>query len=200
MPKTSIIINSQDTLGKSTQRSFTDVNPKAQNSDLATFGQRLTAMTSNVHGGTIRIDKTDCDNDIKPQRSLRLYFKSDSQQISSSNPVVNATFSDFTKTGNYWKFIFNVRPQPADADELTTQIAVFTSFTSESSELSAFTQGVSWGSSITNPAMGSLWSITVYVTALVATTLVGHLHLPESDTYAAYDKDITFNITDNTEG
>ena len=69
MAKTSIIINSTSNQGKSLQKTLTDVNPEATNEELATFGQRLTAITTNVYGNTTRIDKINCDAEttvVKP--------------------------------------------------------------------------------------------------------------------------------------
>ena len=87
MAKTSIIINSTDALGKSSQKTFTDVNPNASNDQLATFGQMLAAVSSNTYNGTTRIDKTDCDTEQKPERTFTPYINKWDEATSQKNWV-----------------------------------------------------------------------------------------------------------------
>ena len=63
MATTAIIVNATDALGKSAQKSVTNVNPAATNSQLVSLGQAINAISNNTYGGTVRIDKTDCDTE-----------------------------------------------------------------------------------------------------------------------------------------
>lgn len=66
MSTTAIIVNATDALGKSAQKSVTNVNPAATNSQLVSLGQAINAISNNTYGGTVRIDKTDCDTEPTP--------------------------------------------------------------------------------------------------------------------------------------
>lgn len=71
MSTTAIIVNATDALGKSAQKSVTNVNPAATNSQLVALGQAINAISNNTYGGTVRIDKTDCDTETgKPEPTL----------------------------------------------------------------------------------------------------------------------------------
>lgn len=62
MAKTSLILTStEQTTGKTLQKTITDVNPDASNEALLGFAQRLNALTTNVYGKTDRIDKLNVD-------------------------------------------------------------------------------------------------------------------------------------------
>lgn len=73
MATTSIIINSTDGSGKTKQKALTNVNPDATNEKIAEFGRMMTAtQTGHTHVNTFRIDKIDCDNDVKTTTSITL--------------------------------------------------------------------------------------------------------------------------------
>lgn len=61
--QTSIIINTTDTNGKSLQKTLPYANASASAACFATFGQKLTGLTSNTYNKTFRVDKIDCDNE-----------------------------------------------------------------------------------------------------------------------------------------
>ena len=63
MAKTSLIITSIDQLGKSLQKTVTDVNPNATSAQLVTFATKLNALTTNSYVRTDRIDKINCDTE-----------------------------------------------------------------------------------------------------------------------------------------
>lgn len=85
---TTAIVNSTDQYGKSANKSVPNVNPAATNEQLVEFGQMVTAVSNNTYGGTIRVDKTDCDHDAKVRTSF-------TRVGSESMP-----FSNVTKAGS----------------------------------------------------------------------------------------------------
>ena len=64
MAKTSLILTStEQTTGKTLQKTITDVNPDASSEALLGFAQRLNALTTNVYGKTDRVDKLNVDTE-----------------------------------------------------------------------------------------------------------------------------------------
>ena len=59
---TSLIINSLKN-GKAQQKTVTYVNPAAANAALATFGQKITALSTNTYVSTERINRIACDTE-----------------------------------------------------------------------------------------------------------------------------------------
>ena len=64
MAKTSLIWTStEQTTGKTLQKTITDVNPDASSEAMLGFVQRLNALTTNVYGKTDRVDKVNVDTE-----------------------------------------------------------------------------------------------------------------------------------------
>lgn len=60
--QTSLIINSTKN-GKAVQKTVTYVNPSASNANLAAFGQKITALSTNTYVNTERVNKIVCDDE-----------------------------------------------------------------------------------------------------------------------------------------
>ena len=58
-----VIITSTNTNGQTFQKTLTDINPDAGNTELKTFAQMLYAMTDNTYGKTDRVIKINCDTE-----------------------------------------------------------------------------------------------------------------------------------------
>lgn len=199
MPKTSIIINSQDTLGKSTQRSFTDVNPKAQNSDLATFGQRLTAMTSNVHGGTIRIDKTDCDNETKSNRTFTKFmvtkWNESASQVNvyqlenNENELTVKLATDTSKSYSLSARMGTTFDTPPYITDL--------SFSSADTDLSVTASTYTWHTAeYSNAGLRECWAVNLVMSRIVPCTVTATICFDETDTCNAYERTLTWTVTE----
>ena len=64
MAKTSLIINSTTAAGgKKLQKTLTDINPSATNSQLKAFAQQLNALTTNTYAEANRVDRVNCDTE-----------------------------------------------------------------------------------------------------------------------------------------
>lgn len=87
---TSLIINSQDTSGNKLQKTITCVNPAAQNSDLKTFAQMATGLTTNDFVTANRVNRMNVDEPgggsvIKTEPTLALgNFSYDGYNYSAS--------------------------------------------------------------------------------------------------------------------
>ena len=66
MAKTSAIITYTDANGKAMQKTLTDINPEATNTEIKTFAQKMVGMTDNVYVQTDRVDKINCDTEASP--------------------------------------------------------------------------------------------------------------------------------------
>ena len=66
MAKTSAIITYTDANGKAMQKTLTDINPEATNTEIKTFAQKMVGMTDNVYVQTDRVDKINCDSEASP--------------------------------------------------------------------------------------------------------------------------------------
>lgn len=58
-----VIITSTNTNGQTLQKTLTDINPDAGNTELKTFAQMLNGLTDNTYGKTDRVIKYNCDTE-----------------------------------------------------------------------------------------------------------------------------------------
>lgn len=63
MSNTSLAINTTDGNGKKIQKALTDINPNADTAALRTFAQGLNDLTTNDYVGSVRVTKTNLDED-----------------------------------------------------------------------------------------------------------------------------------------
>ena len=63
MSNTSLAINTTDGNGKKIQKALTDINPNAETTALRTFAQGLNDLTTNDYVGSVRVTKTNLDED-----------------------------------------------------------------------------------------------------------------------------------------
>lgn len=62
--KTSLIITSTDSTGKTKQKTISDINPDATNEQIvALTSAMINTLTNSTYNGTSRIDKIDCDTE-----------------------------------------------------------------------------------------------------------------------------------------
>lgn len=204
MSKTSIIINSTDTAGKSAQKTFTDVNPDATNDQLATLGQMLAAVSSNTYQGTTRIDKTDCDTETKtnPYYRIQTFIWDETQSkavnttYSSSslpNPLVVDTRALQSVDGVTTFQFFILPPAGQAAQSLITRARMprlinVTTTGSTNVELKAQSYDLRYNSAVTHYTVGN-----------ESATINATLHVDEDDNFYAFNLPITIQIVQGGE-
>lgn len=116
MAKSNIVITSTNSQGKTLQKTLTDINPAATNSQLATFGNMLNQLTTNVYGHTTKITKTNCDTEANPPARfgpIKVYRLGDLE-----NECTSLTFSDL----NYgWENTFFAIIYEGNSSDLTLE-------------------------------------------------------------------------------
>ena len=112
MAKTSLILTStEQTTGKTLQKTITDVNPDASSEALLGFAQRLNALTTNVYGKTDRIDKVNVDTEstaglLTPTLSIaKTTYSWSGDKNNSENVTIDYTYDG---DGNIY-----INPSPA---------------------------------------------------------------------------------------
>ena len=62
--KTSLIVTATDSLGKTKQKTISDINPNATNEQIvALTSAMINTLTNSTYNGTSRVDKIDCDTE-----------------------------------------------------------------------------------------------------------------------------------------
>lgn len=116
MAKSNIVITSTNSQGKTLQKTLTDINPAATNSQLATFGNMLNQLTTNVYGHTTKITKTNCDTEANPPARfgpIKVYRLGDLE-----NECTSLTFGELN---NGWENTFFAIIYEGNSSDLTLE-------------------------------------------------------------------------------
>ena len=108
--KTSLIITSTDTSGKTSNKTLTDINPATSSASLKSFAQGLIGLTDNTYDGSAVVERTEIIDDAdKPLAHVeftingRTYTEADAV-LTSSQYVLTLTFNasdtQYVKTNN----------------------------------------------------------------------------------------------------
>lgn len=86
--------------GKSLSTTISYVNPAVNNADLATFGQMLTALTTNIYESTDRVTTVNCDTEegggIKPTPTFSISMNT----VSIANLNLAGAYQEFNFSTN----------------------------------------------------------------------------------------------------
>lgn len=107
MAKTSIIITSTDTTGKTLQKNITDVNPEATNAQLVTFAQGLNALTTNTYNGTSRVNKINCDAEASAAVKTTPTLSLSKTSVSISSDTDFRTSAQYRRMQDYLVATYN---------------------------------------------------------------------------------------------
>lgn len=100
MAKTSAIITYTDANGKAMQKTLTDINPEATNTEIKTFAQKMVGMTDNVYVQTDRVDKVNCDSEAGGGRQTPTLTVADTNWNYQRNDGNGTNSSAFTYSGD----------------------------------------------------------------------------------------------------
>lgn len=110
--------------GKSLSTTISYINPAVNNEDLATFGQMLTALTTNIYESTDRVTTVNCDTEegdgIKPTPTLSMpvtsmtaagldlaqYTDDGIEIVTNSDGEIAISFSGFSGEAINYPFAF----------------------------------------------------------------------------------------------
>lgn len=98
--KTSLIITSTDTGGKTFNKTLTDVNAHASADNLKAFAQGLNSLTTNTFNGAALVERTEIiDRTDLPLAHVEFtinghtYTEADAETVASSHPTLTLTFN-----------------------------------------------------------------------------------------------------------
>ena len=185
---TTLIITTKDHLTDANQTKSLKVNPNADSAKLKTFAQMMVAMSKDNYVKTVRIDEADLDNP-KPQIPITrmdvVTAQSTYPTFTVDNPVVNLKISDINATTKIL--------QTRIAMPYTFAAPVLT-FDSENWTMGYARYGMHANSGTAN----NTWTLGAACTAesIQPQSFVMHIHFDETAQYAAFDLDVTVNITE----
>lgn len=185
---TTLIITTKDHLTDANQTKSLKVNPNADSAKLKTFAQMMVAMSKDNYVKTVRIDEADLDNP-KPQIPITSMDVGTAQgtypTFTIDNPVINLTISNFT-ISNKSVHVRIFMPYLGNAPVI--------SYSSDDWGIGYARYGMAANSGTANNA----WTFRVDCTAesIQPQSFVLHIHFDETAQYAAFDLDVTVNITE----
>ena len=183
---TSLIVTTADyQTGKTQQTTFTGVNPAATAAELQTFGEMTAALSKDTFVKATRVEQVDCSvtKPARPVPSL-MYLRRDTEINFPEEGVVNLTTSQIYIAGGRGQLVVRIRtPYDGMAPVIVNPVAEGTTVSLNTVNFSA--TGLRWH--IT-------WDLPQGDVPVCSFSFT--LHFDETSEYQAFDKLLTFNVTE----